>query len=86
MGKFRIIIAAVAKCSGVLAWVNSTKSLRPLPGVAARIVVCRVLAWSVGKFCKIVAAVAGAAAHMSCQWSVGKFCKIVVAVAECSSA
>jgi hypothetical protein len=39
VGKFRKIVAAVAGCSSareLLAWVNSAKSLRPLPGAAVR--------------------------------------------------
>jgi hypothetical protein len=61
VGKFRKIVAAVAACSSarelcVLAWVNSAKSLRPLPRARARVgCVCA----SVGKFRKFVAAVAG---------------------------
>ena len=40
VGKFHRIIAAIARCSSahscMLAWVNSAKSLRLLPGAAAR--------------------------------------------------
>ena len=50
---------AVAGCSSVhelwLAWVNFVKLLQPLLGGAA----CTSCVLSVGKFCRVVAAVAG---------------------------
>src|SRR6266581_4157830 len=74
VGKFRTIVAAVAgfclcccvwgdgAAEFVGAWVNSAQSLRPLPAFVCVVVfgaMCSATCGCVGKFCTIVAAIAG---------------------------
>jgi len=90
-----VVFGAMVQCSVTL-WVcgvNSTQSLRPLLAFVCVVVFglgrwCSTTCGCVGKFCTIVAAIAGFC--LCCVWGdgaarlcgcVGKFCKIAVAIA-----